>query len=249
MVDFFETAMAYIRNYIYGYHFFIDESYYSGLWNRYFTAAGFFLGAIAVVLIYLSGAGKNKKSGFFRSLAIIALLNSLGAVYDVISRNLIVQQNYNYNSNVFELAANPIAGIILVLVIYSCYRGYIGNAFCFGLITYAVSLLMFNVFVNSDSAGFLIFRALTLGFACMLMTKPKYFYNSFIIYIVYYLIFKWIQIFIVQGIFASQTITVEIVLTTLRLLVPDLLIFMVILVVSIIYERAVLTVKKTVVAT
>ena len=245
----FEKPIIFIRNTIDGYHFFTDGNYYSSLLERYLTLEGFFLGAIAVILIYLSGAGENKKSGFFRSLAIIALLNSLGAVYNLITGDLTIQQSYNYSSNVFELAANPIAGVILTLIIYSCYKGHGKNAFCFGLITYAVSLLMFNGSVGSDLELLLIFRALTLGFACVLMIKPKYFYISFIVYIGHYLFFKVAWFFMVQGIYEIQAITVKALLPVLRLLAPDLWIFAVILIMSIVYERAVLTVEKAVVTT
>ena len=249
--DFFQTALNNILNYISRYSFFANGNYYSSLWNKYFTVAGFFLGGTAVVFIYLAGAGENKKSGFFRSLAIIALLNSMGAIYNMLCGNPVFQQGAASGISVYEMAANPISGVILALVIFSCYKGNIGNAFCFGMITYGVTLLMFNVFISVSPALiiFFVLRAIILGLVCMLLTRPKYFYSSLIVFISYYLISKIAQIFLVSAIFEGRVFSTELVFDTLNILVPDLIIFGVVLVVSIIYERAVLTVKKTTVMT
>ena len=174
----------------------------------------------------------------------------MGAIYNLICNTPL--QDFNSQMNAFELAVNPIAGAILALVIFSCYKGNIGNAFCFGLSTYAVTLLMFNVFTNSYSptfCKFLVLRALILGLVCMLLTKPKYFYSSFIIFISYYLICKIVQFFLTQAVFENHVFSIGLVWDTLWMLLPDFIIYMVILFISIIYERAVLTVKKSAVTT
>ena len=250
-----EGIVEFFREYIMQYSIFADGSYYSQLWSRYYNVVGFFLGAALVILIYFAGAGENKKSGFFRSLAIIALLNSLAGIYGTVASALGSGQMAESYYYLFDLAANPIAGTILALVVYSCYKGHLPQVFCFGLATYGVTLLMFNVFVNARSAElalFLVARAAILGLICMWMTKLKNFYTSFIVFTSFFLISKFIGQFVIHIAFIDEigrVFSQEFVFDALRTLIPDGIILGVVLTISIVYEKAVLTVKKPATAT
>lgn len=245
MNELLETAIDYVQVFLYRYSFFIDANYYYNIWERYFNVSGFLSGAIIVVLIALAGAD-NKKTGFIRTLAIIAFINSIGYVYYMICSYFDIFEYYGW-LDTYDLVVNPVSGAVIVLVIYSCYKGKAKNAFYFGVITYGVSFIMYGFSVDIDILGlFIVLRTVVLGLVCMLLIRPGYFYSSFIIFAAYYLIFRAIHVLITEGIGSSMFSSVSYII---GILIPDLIIFAVILAVSIIYERAVLTVKKPAVTT
>jgi hypothetical protein len=233
---------------------FAKGSYYEHLWERYFNVAGFFLGAILVTLIYFAGIGENKKISFFRSLAIIALLNSLSGIYGAFNSALGIERMTDKYYHLFNLAANPISGLILALVVYSCYKEELANVFCFGMVTYGITLLMFNVFTDTraELVLFLLARAVILGLICMWMTKTNYFYTCFIIFISFFLLTKIVGEFVINIAYIDEigrTSLPELIFDTMRILIPDSIILGLVLTISIVYERAVLTVKDPAAAT
>ena len=249
LLEALENIWNFIRGYIYNYSYLLDGRYYSYLWDRYYTVAGFFLGAAAVLLVFFADYERYRSKSstvirFIRSLALIALLNSMGPIYNLVLGYPIYQQSFLYGRGfyIFDAAANPIAGAILTLVVFSSFKRQGKNAFCFGTAVYAVTLLMFNVFSSYQAElwVFLVLRAVCLGFICIAFTKLKYYHISLIIFTAYYFVAKTIQMMITQTMYSGQSLSVNMVISNLRTFVPDLIIFAVIFAVAIIYERAVL---------
>jgi len=248
------------------------------LWDMYFNVAGFIVGSITVLLIFFAGVSEGKFAGFFRSLATVALLNSLGVIYRMAAHNIVdfgyrrgiwnqIGYMHNYVSGdmlgwlslVLDAAANPIAGAILVLIVVSCYKGRygssnVGNAFCLGVITYGVTILMHLYEVDAVAVqvfddGYLMFflafniaRAILLGFVCMILTKFKNVHMGLIFFAVFFVISRAVQLLFIGGL-RYQGIGVDTGLFIGRLLAPDMIIFGLVFLVMLLYERFILTVK------
>ena len=248
------------------------------LWDRYFNIAGFIIGGVTILLIYFAGASENKKSGFISSLAVIALLNSLGPIYGLLTQHVLYRfggweafyrfggwnqwqwgSYWGWQLRVFEAAVNPLAAAIIVVVVFSCYKDgryntYAGNAFCFGVITYGVALLMHYYMlpmVGIRLGGFLVVRAVALGVICIFLARLKYLHTGIILFAVYFAVFRAVQFAFGLGLILDFDLgfnfdfSIEIAANIGRLLVPELAAFGVIFLVFLLYERVILTVKPS----
>lgn len=189
----------YFRDFISG-SLFMDPNYYKGLFSKYFTVGGFIIGFIFVLLVYFSSSETQEKTGFFKVLPIIAVLNSCSVLTDFI--NELFDQGYQYDpvGASFNAPDNIISGFILTLIISSCYRQFGGRAFLFGVATHSALMLLNFAYLDYIEDGVPILhmfaRIALIGFTCTIMSHRKYFFTSWIWYFVFHIIIRIIVFFL-----------------------------------------------------
>lgn len=251
----FKVILDYFLNFISQYSFFIRWDYYSGLFSKYFSFGGFFIGLIFVVLVYFSSAEEQKKAGFFKVLPIIAVINSCVVLTNFL--NITFGQGFGYNGieTMINAPDNIISGFILTLVISSCYRRFGGQAFLFGIATHAaLPLLNYSYFgYMSDGVPILhmILRVVLIGFLCLILSHRKYFFTSWIWYFGFHLLIRVAVFFLplLSDKLDGTTIytvdyTINGAIEFLSRFTIDGVVFAVILVFAIVFEKGVLTVRS-----
>lgn len=255
MESFCKGILEYFLNFISQYSFFIDWDYYSGLFSKYFSVGGFIIGFIFVVLVYFSSAEEQKKAGFFKVLPIIAVINSCVVLTNFL--NTAFGQGFSYNGIEIMINApdNIISGFILTLVISSCYRRFGGRAFLFGIATHAaLPLLNYSYFgYMSDGVPILhmILRVSLIGFLCLIMSHRKYFFTSWIWYFGFHMLIRAAVFFLPLLSNQLDGTTMYMMNYTLNGAIEffscftiDGIVFAVILVFAIVFEKGVLTVRQ-----
>lgn len=254
MENFFISIADYFLNFISRYSFFINGSYYEGLFSKYFSVGGFIIGFIFVLLIFFSSAEKQEKAGFFKVLPIIAVINSCTVLTDLL--NSTFHQGFSYIGldSMINAPDNIISGFILTLVISSCYRKYGGRAFLFGIATHAaLPLLNFSYFeYMNDGVPILhmLMRIILVGFICLIMSHRKYFFTSWIWYFCFHWLIRIAVYFLpilsdrIEGT-TMYTVEYNVIgaIDYLSRFTIDTVIFAVILVFAVVFEKGVLTVK------
>lgn len=173
---------------------FISGSYYGGLFERYFSFSGFIAGLIFVLLMYFSSTDRSKKTGFFKVLPFIAVINACGALLVFFGGDL--HQGYGYIGvdALYNYPDNLLSGFLLTLVICSCYRGLGRHAFLFGLATHiALPLLHFrDVSQLLDLLPFfyMLLRLLLVGFVCLIISHRRYFFTAWIWYFGFHMLLR-----------------------------------------------------------
>ena len=254
MEAFFKTVLEYILDYLSRYSFFITWEYYEGLLEHYFSGPGFMLGLGFVLLIYFSSAEEQHKAGFFKVVPVVAVINScnvLAAFLDTTFR-----QGFGYYGvdAMINAPDNIISGFILTLVISSCYRRYGGRAFLFGTATH-LALPLLNFYAFEFVSGpvplvHMILRVLLIGLLCLIMSRRKHFFTSWIWYFGFHMLLR-ILVFLlpmVEDILEGGPYMLELILLRLRdclsFFTLDAVIFVVILAFAIVFEKGVLTVQR-----
>lgn len=261
MEAFFKDILVYFLNFISRYSFFLNWDYYDNLFSKYFSVGGFVAGFIFVILVYGLGDAEQKKAGFFKVLAIIAVINSCSVLMNFINApfyyNLFDYQGLFYYTGINTPEAminapdNIISGFILTLVISSCYRQFGGRAFVFGIATHAaLPLLNFSCLEsinNKIPIWHMIVRVVLIGFVCLIMSYRKYFFTSWIWYFGFHMLIRGILFF--PSVRMSNCFEVSGILESFSRFISyftiDILIFIVILAIAIIFEKGVLTVRTT----
>lgn len=255
MEAFFNEIVSYFLNFISQYSFFISGDYYGELFSKYFSISGFIIGFIFVLLVYFSSAEEQKKAGFFKVLPIIAVINSCTVITNFINNSFNQGFPYNGIESMINAPDNIISGFILTLVISSCYRQFGGQAFLFGIATHAaLPLLNFAYFGNiNDGVPILhmIVRIALVGFVCLIMSHRKHFFTSWIWYFGFHMFIRIVVFFLplLSNILDGTTIyTVEYTtsgaLEYLLRFTVDSVIFVVILLFAVVFEKGVLTVSS-----
>lgn len=245
MEFFLKQIKVYAVNFLSQHEYFIWGDYYSGLFKKYFSVAGFIVGFILVLLIYFSSAEGQRKAGFFKVLSFIAVINSCSIISEYVDSLFAMNSEYHTVSYSFSAADNIFSGFILILVISSCYRGYGGRAFLFGLATYAViPLLHYELirYIDWTEILALLVRMLTMGILCTIVSNRKYFFTGWIWYIGIRMALKLatylLSTFLHSG--SIEFITVNYLLSYLRFFIVDYIVFIVVLVFAVVFERMVL---------
>lgn len=254
MEAFFKGILDYFLNFISQYSFFINWDYYGSLFLKYFSVGGFIIGFIFVLLVYFSSTEEQKKAGFFKVLPIIAVINSCTVLTNFL--NSFFNQGFPYNGieSMINAPDNIISGFILTLVISSCYRRFGGRAFLFGIATHtALPLLNFSYlgYVN-DGVPILhmIVRVALIGFICLIMSHRKHFFTSWIWYFGFHMLIRIAVFFLplLSNQLDGKTMytveyTINGAIEYLSRFTVDAVIFAVILVFAIVFEKGVLTVR------
>lgn len=255
MEVYFKDILDYFINFISRYSFFVNWDYYGGLFSKYFSVAGFIIGFIFVLLVYFSSAEEQKKAGFFKVLPIIAVINSCTVLTNFINNTFDQGFAYNGIESMINAPDNIISGFILTLVISSCYRRFGGRAFLFGIATHAaLPLLNFSylVYIN-DGVPILhmIVRVALVGFICLIMSHRKFFFTSWIWYFGFHMFIRIAVFFLPllsDSLDGTTMYTVEYsingAIQYLSCFSVDAIIFAVILVFAIVFEKGVLPVRS-----
>ncbi len=251
MEAFFEEIADYFLNFISRYSYFLSWDYYGDLFLKYFSFGGFVIGCIFVLLVFFSSAGEQKKTGFFKVLLVIAVINSCTA--------LTFGQGLYYNGigAIINAPDNIISGFILTLVISSCYRQFGGRAFLFGIVTHvAIPMLNFSYLgyymdvVDAVPSLHMKIRVVLIGFVCLIMSHRKHFFTSWIWYFGFHILIRVAVFFLPLLINCIDGVTIYTVEYTLNGALEffsrftiDALIFAVVLVFAIVFEKGVITVR------
>lgn len=217
--------------------------------EKYSTVSGFIAGFVFVLAVFFSSVDENKKTGFFKVIPIIAIINSCGLILYYINA---LHQDIQFLELEKLLSAqdNIISGFIFTLVLCSCYRTYGGRAFLFGIATYAaLPLLNFSTieYLSEIKITLIVIRVVLAGFLCVIISHRQYFYTSWICYFGFYLLLRIIS-------FATSLITTSKYGSRIDLslysfsavksyfseVIPGTIVFVVILIFGIIFEKGVL---------
>jgi len=225
------------------------------LFSKYFSFVGFIIGFIFVLLVYFSSAEEQEKAGFFKVLPIIAVSNSCSVLANFLNNSFGQGVAYNEVEALINAPDNIISGFILTLVIASCYRDYGGRAFLFGFVTHA-ALPMLN-FASLESVSgptalwAVLVRVILAGFICLIMSNREYFFTSWIWYFGFHIINRLVAFFLpllMDKTDETTTQAVEYTLSgTLQYLsqfTVDAIIFAVILIFAIVFEKGVLAARR-----
>lgn len=255
MESFFKGILEYFLNFISQYSFFIDWDYYSGLFSKYFSVGGFIIGFIFVVLVYFSSAEEQKKAGFFKVLPIIAVINSCTVITCFFDSTFNQGFAYNGIESMINAPDNIISGFILTLVISSCYRKFGGRAFLFGIATHAALPLLNFSYLGYMNDGLpivhMIIRVALIGFVCLILSHRKYFFTSWIWYFGFHMFVRIAVFFLPMLSYRLGGTTIYAVEYTVNGAIDyitrfsvDAIVFAVILVFAIVFEKGVLTVRQ-----
>lgn len=254
MEAFFKDIADYFLNFISQYSYFLNGDYYGSLFSKYFSVGGFIIGFIFVLLVYFSSAEEQKKAGFFKVLPIIAVINSCTVLTQFI--NTTFEQGFHYNGieSMINAPDNIISGFILTLVISSCYRRFGGRAFLFGLATHAAMPMLNFSYIGYMNDGVPILhmfvRVALVGFVCLIMSHRKYFFTSWIWYFGFHMLVRVAVFFLPllsDSLDGKTMYTVEYTISGaleyFSRFTIDAVIFVIILVFAIVFEKGVLTVR------
>lgn len=254
MEAFFKIILDYFLNFISRYSFFIDLDYYKGLFLKYFSVGGFVIGFIFVVLIFFSYPEEQKKTGFLKVLTIIAVINSCVVLTNFLDTAF--GQGFGYSGTEMMINApdNIISGFILTLVISSCYRKLGKYALLFGIVTHAALPLLNFSYFEDMSLGVpvlhMILRVVLIGFLCIIMSRRKYFFTSWIWYFGFHMFIRTAVFFLpllsrqISGTRVNMAdYTLNGAIEYFSRFAIDGAVFAVILAVAIIFEKVVLTVE------
>ncbi len=251
MMTFFRDLWAQLLDYLSLYEKLITGSYYGDLFGRYFSFSGFIVGLIFVLLVYFSSTDANKKTGFFKVLPFIAVINSCAVLLLFFGGDL--HQGYVFQDvdALYNYPDNLLSGFLLTLVLCSCYRGMGGRAFLFGLSAHiALPLLhlrdigQFNDFLPFL---YLLLRLLLVGFVCLIISHRRYFFTSWIWYFGFHMLLRTAAYFLplLCRELELQTAyypgyTVRSALRYFSGFTVDAIAFLVVLAFAIVFEKAVL---------
>lgn len=254
MEAFFKGILDSFLNFISQYSFFINWDYYGGLFSKYFSVGGFIIGFIFVLLVYFSSAEEQKKAGFFKVLPIIAVINSCTVLTSFINNSFNQGFHYNGIESMINAPDNIISGFILTLVISSCYKRFGGRAFLFGIATHAALPLLNFSYLGYMNDGVpilhMIVRVVLIGFVCLIMSHRKYFFTSWIWYFGFHMLIRITVFFLpllIDSLDGTTMYTVGYTISGaieyLSRFYADVIIFAVILMFAIVFEKGVLTVR------
>ena len=253
MLDLLLRIKDYILSFVSRYSFFINGSYYSSLFSKYFSVAGFIVGFCFVLLVYFSSAETQKKAGFFKVLPIIAVINSCNMLISFFSGGSIELGYSNGMESLFNAPDNIISGFITTLVIVSCYKEYHGRAFLLGVAIFAaVPMLYFAYFpyLSTEEIVFVVFRTFLAGFLCLIISYRKCFYTSWIWYFGFHVLIRVGRFFtpalaaLVNGNqYEAAQISLPIFISYCSEFKLDLIVFVVILMFGIVFEKTVVRPK------
>jgi hypothetical protein len=242
-----------LLEYLSRYTFFIRGDYYAGLFHKYFSLLGFFVGIALVLLLYFSSADDLERTkGFFLVLPIVAVINSCSVLVPFLSNLLHIWNDMSIYYPPFTAADNIISGFILTLVVISCYKLNQLGAFLLGVTVFAVEPLLYfsNIEAMRSMDGslliFLLIRIVLAGFVCLIISCRKQFFTGWIWYMVFHMLLRAGTHFIYIVRYHSGSVNATVLkefLFSLRYYVLDYLIFFFILAFAIVFERAVLRAK------
>ena len=254
-----------IDKYLSQFSFFGNLEYYQSVAQKYFSIEGVIsavvLGFLILIMLYNED---NKKAAPVKALmGLVAVETSpvlLGMVYSVFGlyyNNSGIVYYDAIGSGIFNMGMNPvnniISGFVLVLVMYSVYKFDEGFAFWVGILFYLITLLMnVNYYVPYLGHGEVLFAfvqylvgAVVMGFLSASFCSKKYFYNAWIIYIVYHIVSRIIVALtygcLVQKLSFADCIREYVMFlpSQTKNILIDVFIFGFILMIAIIYERTV----------
>ncbi len=258
ILEFFKNFYdKYLIDFFLPYADFLSLEYFGNLFQKYFSGGGFLAGFILVLLIYNASPKEEKIDGCFKVLMVIAVINSCSVITDRLYYLFMGMDPYVGNVLFDVCPDNMVSGFILTLVVLSCYEDYPGRAFLFGVATYmTLALLYGNNFIIDDLSGVFIFleRIILVGVLCVIISKRIYFYTSWIWYFSFHMLFR-IEIVVLppvvnllQDLSAEQPeVSFEVAPILKNLVVSlsqykvDYIIFVVVLVFAIVFEKVVLS--------
>jgi len=246
-----ESFMEFVREFLSAYSYFLSGQYYVNMFSKYFSISGFFIGLIMVLLIYFSADELKRKKEFFKVLMIIAVINSCAVLLSHVYYLVLGHNPYEFSEVFLSSPDNIISGFILTLVITSNYKDDGGRAFFFGVATYS-TLLLINFqhigYMNDVNVFIIIVRIFFAGFLCSIISRREHFYTGWIWYFGFHMLVR-LAVLTTWELYelnlAQAEFDFKIYLSNLAEYLSrfpiDYIIFAVILIFAIIFEKAVLS--------
>ena len=254
MEELLENIAGYFSTFSSQYSMFWNPDYYKGLFEKYFSVLGFIVGFIFVLLVYFSNAEEQRKAGTLRVLIIIAVINSCGIVVKFINNSFNQGFGYDESGTMVINSDNIISGFVMTLIISSCYKEFGGRAFLFGVATHmSIPLINYWYLNEIDDLPILhmIVSTVLIGLACMVMSHMIHFFVSWICYFVFHVLIRVSVLFLpllIEKIGGTTEYAVELnksgIMEYFSHFYFDAVVFVVILVFAIIFEKFVLTAKQ-----
>ncbi len=242
------------NNYFSQFKFFLDGNYYSGVFQKYFSLPAFIGGAVIAIAIFIMWVYVDNDGIGLRHMIIGLVAVEISPIIIKMINNTI---GNTFSTQVFEQYMNPvnniISGIVLVLIMYSTYKFDKKISFGMGCIIYLMPLLLNANYYFTDLGNkniiFAVIQflsgALAMGLFCVLFCKRKYFYSAWILYFVFHIVSRCLIIVLNVWILNDFTFIevvegfLKFVLAHYTNIIPDIIIFGIVLLVSILYERTV----------
>lgn len=245
------VALAYLKSHAY----FITSEYYENIFTTYFSVTGFFVGlAFLLVVFFATGKEGDKRTGFFKVVPFVAVINSCGILATYLNGVFHQSAIYSHYQLLFPAPDNIISAFLLTLVICSCYRGTPGYAFLFGLATHgALAFLNYNVLPHVGLLPLVLLgmRVLLGAAVCSIISCRKYFYTGWIWYFGFHMFLRMATYLVPLGqalVYGTPLedlpFTVGGTLQYLSQFALDAAVFLVVLGFAIVFEKAVLTVEE-----
>lgn len=263
------------ENYFSQFRFFADPNYYSGVAEKYMSVAGVIsAGVLAFLILIMLHNEDNDRAGPIRALMGLVAVETSPVLMDMLYNffkvsysaqigNMKILNHMNsvsemyYSTHPLYMQMNPvnnvISGFVLVLIMYSVYKFDEGFAFWSGILFYSITLLMnINAFVPNLNNRIILLMfiqfivgAIVIGFLSMNLCDKKYFYNAWLIYMIFHIVSR-VVVALSYGCFVEELSfgkSIEEFISFLTnnsgIIWIDLFIFGFVLMVAIFYERSV----------
>lgn len=248
----------YLLNFKREHSFFLDWDYYKDLYyqaQKGTVVTGFLL----VLFILFSCDIENRKTGFFKVLAITAVINSCRLLAEYIYNYFGAEAFLYYDLEAFiGGVGNIISGFIMTLVISSCYKRSGRRAFFFGLTVYTMLpfLNIIEIYQIVENNGLLLSYLAVLisavGILSIIMSYRKYFFTSWIWYFVFHISMRFFSLKLIdmprEAPYKAGDFF-RLFPDFMPSLMIDGVIFLLILLFAVIFEKGVLSLKKAETAT
>lgn len=248
MIHFFQSLLDYLTPLLLHYRYFSTWGYYEKLFQTYFSFGGFVIGLGFVFLVYLAGVGDDRKIGFIKTIAVVALINSCSVLWKIVESTVSHQNVPSAVLSDFLATENVISGLVMTVVITSCYWNEHGAAFCFGLVTYGINLFMFPVFqlrLSVYDILYFVVRAVVAALLCLIISDRYHFYTGYIWYAAYYLVSKAAYVFVTKYVDARHyAFSFKQAMGYASAYKPDLIFTGAVLLIAVLYENVVLNVSS-----
>ena len=265
---FFDIA----KNYFSQFNFFADPNYYSGIVKNYMSVAGVIsAGVLAFLILIILDNEDNDRAGPIKALMGLVAVETSPVLIDMIynffkisyttqiaNMSMLSYANeISSSTHPFYMQMNPvnntISGFVLVLIMYSVYKFDEGYAFWTGILFYSITLLMnINAFVPNLNNRIILLMfiqyivgSIVIGFLSMNLCNRKYFYNAWIIYMIFHFVSRVVVAlsygcFVEKLSFWKSIEEFKLFLTNNSGIIwIDIFIFGFVLMIAIIYERSV----------
>ena len=205
-----QSIWDFFVGYLSGFGKFADWGYYGQTFQKYFSFVPFIGGAIIAVTLYIAYKHLTEGDGAGGDIKLHHVI--IGIVTIDVSPIIIQTLNsilgQRFSSALFDQYMNPvdniISGAILLLIMYSVYSEDGKISYIVGSISYLMPFLMSagaysEIFTNKNTSNIGVFLllqifggALVIGLLCIFFCHRKFFYSGWLAYFAFHVIGRFV---------------------------------------------------------